>query len=81
MTIRDILRRYPVGTILEVWQEDWGGPCHIGLWQVGKRTIVHLEFGRPTLTWGQFRKEFRIANGYEPGRIVKVRPFSEEEEK
>jgi hypothetical protein len=54
MTVRDIIKKYPRGTELDVWVRDWGGPSYLGRFAVETRTLRHVESG---LKWGELAKE------------------------
>lgn len=54
MTVKDVIKKYPKGTEIDVWVRDWGGPSHLGRFTVEARTLRHVESGR---TWGELAKD------------------------
>ena len=54
MTVKDIIKKYPRGTEIDVWVHDWGGPSYLGRFTVETRTLRYIETG---LTWGELAKE------------------------
>ena len=54
MTVKDIIKKYPRGTEIDVWVRDWGGPSYLGRFAVEAQTLRHAETG---LTWGELAKE------------------------
>ena len=67
-SVKQIVKRYPRGTRLQVWIRDFDGPLHIGTFQVCARTIRSVDFG---MVWGEFVREFEATNRFRPV-IVKV---------
>jgi len=68
--VRQIIKRYPKGTKLQVWIRDFGGPSSIGMFEVGVRTIHSLDHDMP---WGDFVKVFYSENRFRPV-IARVKP-------
>lgn len=72
MTVRDVVSRYPVGTVLDVWVWDWAGASHLGRFTVERYTL-RLEDGR---RWGQLMRELSLRDPQRPRafRICCVAP-------
>ncbi|WP_353928730.1 hypothetical protein [Desulfofundulus kuznetsovii] len=54
ITVKDIIKKYPRGTKIDVWVRNWGGPSYLGRFAVEARTLRHVESG---LKWGELAKD------------------------
>lgn len=65
MKVKEILAKYPAGTLLAVWVRSFGGPSYLGVFIVAKRTLVYVGTFRK---WGEIAKE--IARNNKIKRLV-----------
>jgi hypothetical protein len=59
MKVKEILAKYPAGTLLAVWVRSFGGPSYLGVFIVAKRTLVYVGTFRK---WGEIAKEIARNN-------------------
>ncbi|MDA8335441.1 MAG: hypothetical protein M0Z41_10720 [Peptococcaceae bacterium] len=65
MKVKEILARYPAGTLLALWGRTFGGPSHLGTFMVDERAVVYLGTLRK---WGEIGRE--IARNNKSRRLV-----------
>lgn len=73
MTVRDVIKKYPRGTEIDVWVRDWGGPSYLGRFTVETRTLRHAETG---LKWGELARDVARDNHGMKLHIVQVKKVS-----
>jgi hypothetical protein len=54
MTVKQIIKRYPVGTVLHIWGLISGLPVNFGMFTVGKKTLYKCHSEQ---TWEEYKKE------------------------